>query len=202
LLTSLFFRVQPRKSYNKLDFKRLCHKLAQDRDIARIDYFVGKLSAAAPGYGAQRSFAAHMEHAGINMVWGRVERRPGKGPIDEQIKGLLTWTQQHLKPLLDLPIYNMLREKITALHSSDIWVEKAVDVQMAVSMVEGALSDSYDVAYVLSADGDFTPAVKLILEQGKKVFVASFQSGAKLQEVVNTFIRLRADFLDDCCAST
>jgi hypothetical protein len=44
---------------------------------------------------------------------------------------------------------------------------------LAVDMVRMAERNEYDTAYLLSADGDFTPAVKAVAEKGKKVFAAS-----------------------------
>jgi uncharacterized LabA/DUF88 family protein len=50
----------------------------------------------------------------------------------------------------------------------------------------------------MSADGDFTPAVRAVRSLGKKVFAASPFNGAELASVVNAFIRLEAVWFDDC----
>ena len=78
--------------------------------------------------------------------------------------------------------------------SDAVWVEKAVDVMIAVDMISMAHRDIYDVAYLLSADGDFTPAVDEVREMGKKVFAASPLYGAELAARVNTFIPMKRDF--------
>jgi len=41
---------------------------------------------------------------------------------------------------------------------TQVMVEKAVDVMLAVDLVVMAERDEYDAAYILSADGDYTPA--------------------------------------------
>ena len=78
--------------------------------------------------------------------------------------------------------------------SGDVWVEKAVDVMIAVDMISMAHRDAYDAAYLLSADGDFTPVVDEVRGMGKKVFAVSPLRGAELAARVNAFIRLRRDF--------
>ena len=74
------------------------------------------------------------------------------------------------------------------------WVEKAVDVKIAVDMISMAHQDIYDVAYLLSADGDFTPAVDEVRKIGKRVIAASPLRGAELAARVNAFIPMKRDF--------
>jgi uncharacterized LabA/DUF88 family protein len=47
--------------------------------------------------------------------------------------------------------------------------EKGVDVKIAVDLVTGAFEDAYDTAIVVSSDTDLIPAVKHVIEKGKKV---------------------------------
>ena len=84
--------------------------------------------------------------------------------------------------------------RLRGAESGAVWVEKAVDVMIAVDMISMAHRDRYDVAYLLSADGDFTPAVDEVRGMGKKVFAASPLRGAALARHVDTFIRLKRDF--------
>ncbi|MHB8566057.1 MAG: NYN domain-containing protein [Nitrososphaerales archaeon] len=54
--------------------------------------------------------------------------------------------------------------------------EKGVDVNLAVEMVAAAYEDIYDVAILVSGDGDYYDAVsKVMLEREKQVEVASFK---------------------------
>ena len=88
---------------------------------------------------------------------------------------------------------------ITKKHAETlVWKEKAVDVQLAVDMVLMATRDEFDAAYLLSADGDYTGAVEYVRSLGKKVYAASASQGAQLKKVVNSFIRLPADWFDEC----
>jgi len=46
--------------------------------------------------------------------------------------------------------------------------EKGVDVKMAVDLVAGAFEDKYDTAVVVSSDTDLIPAIKHVINMGKK----------------------------------
>jgi uncharacterized LabA/DUF88 family protein len=55
-------------------------------------------------------------------------------------------------------------------------VEKLVDVMLAVDLALGAHKDLYDVAALVSADGDFEPAVDEVHLAGKKVINFVFRN--------------------------
>jgi uncharacterized LabA/DUF88 family protein len=82
-----------------------------------------------------------------------------------------------------------------------VTVEKAVDVMLAVDVVEMAQRDDYDAAYLLSADGDLTPAVRAVRSRQKKVYGVSPAYGAQLGAAVNSFVRLDRAWLQDCYGS-
>lgn len=69
---------------------------------------------------------------------------------------------------------------------------------LAIDMVVMSERDAFDAAYLLSADGDFTPAVEAVRSHGKKVYVASPGSGAQLASVANSYLRLRREWFADC----
>jgi uncharacterized LabA/DUF88 family protein len=54
--------------------------------------------------------------------------------------------------------------------------EKGVDVKMAVDLLIGAYEDTYDTAILISSDTDLIPAIKKILEKGKKLEYIGFQN--------------------------
>ena len=60
---------------------------------------------------------------------------------------------------------------------------------LAVDMVLLAERGEYDAAYLLSADGDFTPAVRATRELGRKVYVASAARGPSLQPLRTLSLR-------------
>ena len=88
---------------------------------------------------------------------------------------------------------------IAQVHRTNtVMVEKAVDVMLAVDLVVLAERDEFDAAYILSADGDFTPAAQAVRSRGKRLYAASALPGAQLASAVNAFIPLRRDWFDDC----
>ena len=74
-------------------------------------------------------------------------------------------------------------------------VEKAVDVKIAVDMVLGAVADEYDHCFLLSADGDFTPAVQAVQSFGKRVLVATPGNSHQLGQVSDVFVHIDAQRL-------
>ena len=56
----------------------------------------------------------------------------------------------------------------------DTAVEKGVDIMMATDMLRLAWSDIYDVAVMVTGDGDFAYAVQAVKDLGKHVEVAAF----------------------------
>lgn len=53
--------------------------------------------------------------------------------------------------------------------------QQGVDVGLATQMVHRAHRNEYDVAVLFAGDGDFTPAIRLLTELGKRVLVVYFQ---------------------------
>jgi len=88
--------------------------------------------------------------------------------------------------------------RIASTAEGPIWVEKAVDVMIATDMVSMAYRGLYDVAYLVSADGDFTPAVQEVRDTGRQVFAASSLPGHKLAKTADAFIPMRREFFHGC----
>lgn len=55
------------------------------------------------------------------------------------------------------------------------FVEKGVDIQIAVDMLKLAYADAYDVAVLVSGDGDFAEVLKVIQDMGKHAENTTFQ---------------------------
>ena len=66
--------------------------------------------------------------------------------------------------------------------------QKGVDVELACDMMTFAIKDCYDVAILISGDGDFIPVVERVKDQGKIVEVASF-----CYDTISNDLRLSAD---------
>lgn len=78
------------------------------------------------------------------------------------------------------------------------YVEKGVDVKIAVDMLVYAYRDTYDTAILVSGDGDFADVVEGVEELGKHVEVAYFSKAMRLRQVADKFIELDSKFLKSC----
>ena len=69
---------------------------------------------------------------------------------------------------------------------------------MAVDLVKGAYKNFYDVAIVVSGDGDFVPAVKAVREEKKIVENAYFKKSASnnLRMNCDKSLMLKREILD------
>lgn len=68
-------------------------------------------------------------------------------------------------------------------------VEKGIDVSIAVESLSLAYRDAYDVAVLVSGDGDYVELVEAIKRHGKQVEIAMFrnQSAGVLMEYADVF---------------
>lgn len=78
-------------------------------------------------------------------------------------------------------------------------VEKGVDVEIATDMLFFAYQNLYDIAILISGDGDFASAIEKVKNLGKHVENAYFFTNRSyhLQKVSDRFIKLD-DFVQDC----
>ncbi|RIH83880.1 NYN domain protein [Meiothermus luteus] len=58
----------------------------------------------------------------------------------------------------------------------EAFVEKGVDIQIAVDMLKLAYANAYDVAVLVSGDSDFAEVFKVLQDMGKQVENTTFQA--------------------------
>jgi len=176
----------------------MAKKLCGPRVWVELRYYVGQIKQADNDklYAEQRAFIARQKSRDtrISFHMGRMERRVAS---DGAARELAAYVATH-STTLDAPTQTDLSAIVSQHANVVIHVEKAVDVMLAVDLVVLAEQGAYDTAYVLSADGDFTPAAAYVRSKGKKMFAASASSGAELAKAVDSFIRLRPDWVNDC----
>lgn len=63
----------------------------------------------------------------------------------------------------------------------DVAVEKGVDIMIATDLLRAAWDNLYDVAILVSGDGDFSYAVQAVKDMGKHVEVAAFQANLSME---------------------
>ncbi len=143
----------------------------------------------------QRRFLAYLRSCDprIAVHLGRLEPRETRSKAAAELLRYLG----ALRVRIPLPVYHDLLELARAHLVARVMVEKAVDVRIAVDMVVMAERDGYDTAYLLSADGDLTPAVESVMAAGRRVFVASPGEGARLAAACSAYLRLRRAWFTD-----
>jgi uncharacterized LabA/DUF88 family protein len=191
-------RVAGVKDLGRLDYGKISRKLVGPRDWIATRYYIGQVTQTGDTslYAAQRRFLASLtatDHR-ISIHLGRLEERPVDDPAANELLHYLAALQVRI----DIKVYQDLVAIGTRHRQGKALVEKAVDVMLAVDMVVMAERGEYDAAYLLSADGDFTPAVRAVRARGLKAYAASPAAGAQLAAVVNSFIRVKKTWFDDC----
>jgi uncharacterized LabA/DUF88 family protein len=182
----------------RLDYRKISEKLVGPRDWTGTRYYIGRVrqTGAARLYSSQRRFLSQLTFTDrrITTHLGRLETRPFKNPAAQELRRYLG--QLHTR--IDSSVYSDLMSLARRHSDSVVTVEKAVDVMLAIDMAVMAERDEYDAAYLLSADGDFTPAAEAAKSHGKKVYAVSPLYGAQLAAIADSFIRLRHGWFDDC----
>jgi uncharacterized LabA/DUF88 family protein len=182
----------------RLDYKKISEKLVGPRVWLETRYYIGQINQRDNPtlYAQQRSFLAGLKSTDsrISVHFGRIEPHAASDDAAVELSAYLA----KMGAKIDPAVFSELNEIATRHSKATVYVEKAVDVFLAVDLVTMALSDSYDAAYVLSADGDYTPAVQVVRGLKKKVYAASCLSGAQLAGVVHSFIHLQRAWFDDC----
>ena len=182
----------------RLDYRRLSLKLVGPRRWIGTRYYIGRVpqSGDVTLYTGQRRFLAKLEaEPRISTHLGRLEPRAVTNPTARDLRSYLS----NLRTKIDFRVFQDLMRLAQRDQKTTVLVEKAVDVMLAVDLVVMAERDGFDDAYLLSADGDFTPAVEHVRSRGKKVYAVSASSGARLAAAVNSFIRIRASsWFADC----
>lgn len=109
--------------------------------------------------------------------------------------------QRFLEGLKRLPYFQVNLGRLVARcdTSGTYYIEKGVDVKLAVDMLSMAQKANYDTAILVSGDGDFTDAVKLVQDLGKHVENAYFNDSADLlKQTCDLFVELNKGNLSKC----
>ena len=75
------------------------------------------------------------------------------------------------------------------------FVEKGVDIAIAVDMLSMAFVNAYDTAILVSSDGDFVKAIRAVCDLGKHVEAACFHKAYHVRDAADKVIELNANSL-------
>jgi uncharacterized LabA/DUF88 family protein len=110
--------------------------------------------------------------------------------------------KRFFEKLKEIPNFNLVLCKLLKRRVKDsdeyYYVIKEDDIHMAVDIMEGACNNEFDVAIIVSGDGDFVPVVEAIQKRGKIVENIYFRktSSRNLKEHCNKSLELTREILD------
>jgi uncharacterized LabA/DUF88 family protein len=149
----------PLFNLGRLNFARVCMKLVGPRQWTATRYYVGQVPRTGNLHlsAEQKKFFSFLTSCDsrISVHLGRIEPRRAKSDAARELGRYLAG----LRVRIDRSVYRDLVAISQKYAVTTVMVEKAVDVKIAIDMVVMAERDEYDTAYLLSADGDLTPAV-------------------------------------------
>ena len=187
------------RSSMDISYGRLSEKLVAGRDWMGTRFYICKIAEeySSKAHRNQLRFISDFERCDrIQHYFGRMEKRPVRSTVSKRLTKWLNALPSRDDISVDDNIISELRQILDFRKTQP--VEKAVDVMIATDMVSMAYEDKYDVAYLLSADSDFTPAIEKVRESGRKVFVASADPANQLSKVATGHIPLNEVFFDGC----
>jgi uncharacterized LabA/DUF88 family protein len=102
-------------------------------------------------------------------------------------------------PNMNLILCRLLKRKIRNTNNY-YYVLKEDDIHMAVDIVEGACDNLFDIAILVSGDGDFVPAVRAVQKRGKVIENIYFKnsSSRNLKRHCDNSFELTKEILDSC----
>ncbi len=101
-------------------------------------------------------------------------------------------------PNFHLVLCKLLKRNITGTNKH-YYIIKEDDIHMAVDMVDGSADDKFDVAILVSGDGDFVPAVHSVKKRNKRVENIYFKgsSSRSLKNHCDKSLELTREILKD-----
>ena len=86
------------------------------------------------------------------------------------------------------------------VYRAGAFIQKGVDTLIATDMVSMAFLGHYEIAFLVSGDGDLAPAVEAVKAAGKQIIVAAFQRSrsAAVGNAADHELVLNADYFKGC----
>lgn len=180
-----------------VDIEKVAKKLARGRSLEGVCYFIARVDRdGGAAYEAnQRLIADLSARSAVRLFLGFIQRQREKNPCAEDLTRFLRSPMSS-----DLsPHARRLLDEIVRRHAERfVFREKGIDVALAVELVRQARDGEFDLAFLISADGDFYPAADLVRRMGGQVIAAGPVIGQRLREACDATIRLERDWFRDC----
>jgi len=164
--SNFYFGIKKAGKKTTIDFYKLAIELATTkRKLIRLYYYnapVHKEEDEEKYKSQQRFFEGLKSTSYVTVRLGRLEKRTTT--IKDALRNI-----QNDKDAQE--IIKAVGEK-----NFSYYVEKGVDVSIAVDMLRLAHQDAYDTAILISADGDFATALEAVKDLGKHAEVAFFKN--------------------------
>ncbi len=181
----------------RIDPYKVARKLVQSRRFVELRYYIAAIDRSAPErvYGAyERTRALLDAYPDACLRTGHIQHLRETDPC---AKALMEYLHS-LPTRLPDRVYRDLHEIASRHREVVVHREKGVDVFLACDLVDAARSNAYDVAYLVSGDADFCPAVALVRSLGRRILVASPDISRRLAHEADAAIRLPPAWFADC----
>lgn len=182
---------------NGIDPFKVARKLVEFRTLVEVRYYIAEINRGAPAR-VYKAFDDLMALLGrydqVRVCMGHIQQVREANPCAHELASYLASLSVRIPR-------NVFRELVAlASRHREVTVhrEKGVDVFRACDLVDLARRDAFDVAYLVSGDADFCPAVAISRSIGKRVFVASPNVAARLIDACDVAIRLDPAWFEDC----
>jgi uncharacterized LabA/DUF88 family protein len=121
-------------------------------------------------------------------------------PLDINCDKEKYWKQQEFfEKLKKIPNFKLvlvgLQKRI--INGKPIYIVKGDDIHLATDLIVLAYKNAYDVAILVSGDGDFVPAIKAVQELGKRVENYYFKIGGSwhLRQICDKSVLMDKEFV-------
>lgn len=180
-----------------VDIEKVAIKLARERPLAGVYYFIARLDrGAGSAHAANRRLLEDLSRRSrVRLFLGFIQRQRETDPCATALRDYLRSADAAVLPKA---AHTILAGIAQEHETRDVYREKGVDVALAVELVRQARDDEFDLAFLVSGDGDFYPAVDLARRMGKRVIAAGPVVGRRLREACDATLRLDREWFGEC----
>ncbi len=164
-----------------VEFQAFAKKISGEGKLTEIRYYnaIQNQQLYPDAYKAQQKFLSRIRKIpNMSVILGKLKRRAVRCP---RCKKVIPKCPSCLNELVTL-------------------VEKKTDVNLAIDLVQLAFENKYDIAIIVTGDGDFAGAVQLAKKYEKTIKHARFEGGfsTELNSVCDDEIVLNRDLFEGC----